>query len=547
MNIWSPGSKMEEERKRILEKENLEDLKNYLQEFSYFLPLPVCVVNPIGVITDVNRAFCDITGYKEAKVIGENVRFLFEKEGEWQDLKKLVSEKKTIRGEEAVLKKPKGETFPASIFVSERREKGGHLIGYFLAFSNISEFKKLQEGLEQKVEERTEELEEARSILEIKMKARTKELEELEKSRKALLNILEDVDEARKSAEEERSKTLAIFTNFADGLLFFNKEEKLSMVNAKAKKYLKIKGKDLTGKTTKELTKIKETEPLAEVFEREKIKEVFRKEIKISEGLTLEVSTIPISRGKEILGTLVSLHDVTREKMIEKMKTEFVSVAAHQLRTPLSAIKWTLKMVLDEDLGEINNEQEEFLQDTYKSNERMITLVNNLLNVTRIEEGRYLYETEVGDVSKIVEQVFENHKEQAAKKEVKLKLEKAKEDFPKTLIDHEKIQIAVTNLMDNAIKYTPAGGEVKISLEHDKEKISFRISDTGVGIPKIQQERMFTKFFRGSNVVRMETEGSGLGLFITKNIIEAHGGEIWFESEEGTGTTFYFTLPVVKK
>jgi signal transduction histidine kinase len=236
------------------------------------------------------------------------------------------------------------------------------------------------------------------------------------------------------------------------------------------------------------------------------------------------------------------LHDVTREKAIERMKTEFVSISAHQLRTPLSAIKWTLKMFLDGDLGELTKEQREFLEKTYKSNERMINLINDLLNVTRIEEGRYLYRPVLADIVPICQSVIDSYREEIEKKNLKFEFKKPKE-LPKVRVDIEKISLAIQNLLENAIRYNREGGEIEIVLKEKEKEIEFSIRDTGIGIPKDQQNRVFTKFFRAPNAMRMETEGSGLGLFITKNIIEAHGGKIWFKSEEGKGTTFYFTLP----
>jgi signal transduction histidine kinase len=228
------------------------------------------------------------------------------------------------------------------------------------------------------------------------------------------------------------------------------------------------------------------------------------------------------------------------------MKTEFVSISAHQLRTPLSAIKWTLKMFLDGDLGKITKEQGEFLEKIYQSNERMINLINDLLNVTRIEEGRYLYNPVLADIVQICQSVIDSYKEEMEKKNLKFIFEKPKE-LPKVRVDVEKISLAIQNLLENAIRYNREGGEIEITLEEKEGKIKFSIKDTGIGIPKNQQHRVFIKFFRAPNALRMETEGSGLGLFITKNIIEAHGGKIWFESEEGKGTTFYFTLPVAQK
>jgi len=370
-----------------------------------------------------------------------------------------------------------------------------------------------------------------------------KKTKELEESRTALMNMLEDVEEARGKAEEEKNKTLTIINNFTEGLLLFDPENKLSLINPQAEVFFEVKSRDIIGRPVLELSTFPTIEPLVRLVGGE-IKGVFRKELPITEKLTLEVSTVPMMRKEEKLGTLVILHDVTREKIIERMKTEFVSLAAHQLRTPLSAIKWALRMVLDGDLGPITEEQRDFMEKTYSSNERIITLINDLLNVTRIEEGRYLYRPILTDIESVVQFVIDSYKEEIEKRKIKFEFKKPEKKLPKVMLDVEKMRIAIQNLLDNAIRYTQLGGRVTASLKYVKKEIEFSIKDTGIGIPKDQQERAFTKFFRGANALRMETEGSGLGLFITKNIIEAHGGKIWFESEEGKGTTFYFTIPV---
>lgn len=230
------------------------------------------------------------------------------------------------------------------------------------------------------------------------------------------------------------------------------------------------------------------------------------------------------------------------EEKIERLKTEFVSITAHQLRTPLSAIKWVLKMLLNEELGKITKEQREFLEKIYRSNERMISLINSLLNVTKIKEGKFLYKPVLSQIDELTESIIEVFKDEIKRKQIEFEFKKSKK-LPKILIDVEKIKLAIQNLIDNAIRYTLSGGKVIVSLKRIKGGVKFSVKDTGVGIPKDQQKRVFSKFFRGKNVMRLETEGSGLGLFITKNIVEAHGGKIWFKSEEREGTTFYFTLP----
>lgn len=413
-------------------------------------------------------------------------------------------------------------------------------------YSGLEETKKT---LEAQVKTRTEQLEILAKGLDEEVKRRTEELQtrinELGESRVAVMNILEDVEEARRKAEEERDKTNALITNFADGLLFFDNKDNLSMINPQGESFFEVREAEVIGRNISELSQFPRLASLAHLLGKE-MRRLFREELSLGENLVLEVSTIPIGEEEEKIGTLVILHDVTREKMIERMKTEFVSLSAHQLRTPLSAVKWTLQMFLAGDLGKITRKQKEFIEKTYLANERMIKLINDLLNVARIEEGRYLYRPTPADIGIIVESVVNFYREEAKRKEIKIEFKRPKK-LPKVKVDEEKIKLVITNLVDNAIEYTPKGGRVTICLKSDKKEVAFSVGDTGIGIPEDQKGRVFSKFFRGANAMRMQTEGTGLGLFITKNIIEAHKGRIWFKSKEGEGSTFYFTLPIEEK
>lgn len=518
-------------------KQEIRELGKYIEEFLTFLPFPLCIVNLPGAIIDVNNAFVDLTGYGEIEIVGKRINVLFANEREAENIKKRIFTEKIIKNHEVtVLTKGKNKIV-VSLSASLRKNEEGELIGYFLVFSDVGELKKLQAELEEKVIRRTGDLE-----------IRTNELED---TRKALINMLEDVEEERLKAEEERSKTQAIITNFVDGILVFDRENVLTRINPQAETFFQTKGGKIIGKSIAKLSKLPILKFLIKSSSNHsdavaEIKEIFRKELKISDNLILEISTFPILREKEKLGTSVILHDISREKLIERMKTEFVSLAAHQLRTPLSAIKWTLRMLLDGDLGKINREQENFIQKTYQSNERMISLINDLLNVTRIEEGRYLFELSFIGIEDVLQPIIKSYQESMKRKKIKLVFKKPKTKLPKIKIDSEKVGLAIENLIDNALRYTFPGGLVTVALRYVKEEIEISVKDSGVGIPEDQRERIFTKFFRGANVVRMETEGSGLGLFIAKNIIEAHEGKVWFESKEGKGSTFYFTLPVKK-
>jgi PAS domain S-box-containing protein len=502
------ATKEEEKISTLLE--DLTSLESYARDLFSFLPLPLCLVSSTGIILEVNPAFENITGYNTEEIIGKPIEDIFIKK-EFEEANKETLEKGFIKAKELIIFTKEKKEVPASISTILRKSEEGEIIGYFVGLFDLSSIKETEK--------------------------------DLKNAQAALLNMLEDVEEARGKAEEEKNKTMAIINNFTDGLLVFGPENKLSLINPQVEKIFDIKQKDIINRTIQELKTFPTIEPLSLILLKE-IKDIFRREIKLKENLIIEISSTPILRGKEKLGNLIILHDITREKLIEKMKTEFVSISAHQLRTPLSAIKWTLRMLLDGDLGEITLEQRDFLEKTYRSNEKMINLINSLLDITRIEEGRYVYKPVLTEITPICQFVIKSYEDEIKRKNIKLDFKKPEKRLPKINMDVEKIKLAIQNLLDNAIRYTPPGGKVTIDLKHGKKEVEFSIKDSGVGIPKDQQSRIFTRFFRGANVMRMDTEGSGLGLYIVKNIIEAHGGRVWFESEEGKGTTFYFNLPV---
>jgi len=370
--------------------------------------------------------------------------------------------------------------------------------------------------------------------------------EDLRKVRAALLNVLEDTDDLRRNAVDERNKTLAIIENLTDGVILLNKKKQIEIINFPATELFNTSKKDAVGKCFVDFLNIDNIPEIKKtLIDKDRIKNIYREEAVTLNGFHLEITSVLLKDELEEKGFLIIIHDVTKEKLVEKMKTEFVSVAAHQLRTPLSAIKWTVRMLIDGDVGEISKEQKELLEQTYISNERMIRLINDLLNVSRIEEGRLLYDQEEAQIEDVLDSVIDASQEILRNKNMFLELNK--KETPKIRIDKEKMGVVIQNLLENAVKYTEQGGKIKISLDNDEKNVIFKIEDSGVGIPKSQQDRIFTKFFRAENVTRMETDGTGLGLYTTKNIVQAHKGQIWFESEEKKGTTFYFTIPIINK
>lgn len=260
----------------------------------------------------------------------------------------------------------------------------------------------------------------------------------------------------------------------------------------------------------------------------------------------LQVITVPIA-GQTVpkrQGFIKLIRDITREKNIARSKSEFISIAAHQLRTPLSAIKWTLDMVLNGDEGPLGASQSKLLRNSYETNERMIQLVNDLLNVARIEEGRFGYEFKQADIMTVVQSALEFVKVVAREKGVTVNVETPNGKPPLFVFDANKVTLALQNLVDNAVKYTPDGGSVTLIVGTQGEYLTVDIRDTGIGIPQNQINMLFTKFFRADNALRMQTSGSGMGLYLAKNIALRHGGSLRVESKEGAGSTFSFKLPL---
>lgn len=248
--------------------------------------------------------------------------------------------------------------------------------------------------------------------------------------------------------------------------------------------------------------------------------------------------------------TLVILiigHTITQsfDKLAQanKMKTEFVGVASHQLRTPLSAMRWTLNLLMEGRLGQFTPEQNNYITLIKESNERMIKLVNDLLDVSRIEMGKVILRPRQTNLYVLIQKTINDFMPLSKASNVQISLE-ASETLPNVYTDTEKVALVIQNLIDNAIKYTKGRGEVKIKAETAGKYVKVSVKDSGVGIPQDQQKHIFQKFFRSDNVMKHQTVGTGLGLFIARSVVEESKGKIWFESKLGEGTTFYFTLPV---
>jgi signal transduction histidine kinase len=234
-------------------------------------------------------------------------------------------------------------------------------------------------------------------------------------------------------------------------------------------------------------------------------------------------------------------------KQLDAAKSEFISIASHQLRTPLTVIKGYISMMLEGNFGKLTTNEVDSLEKVYESNERLIQLVENLLNVSRIESGRLLFNYEVMQLEDLVSDVIEELSNNAKKKGLRLNYKLSEELLPALKIDEEKIRQVVMNLIDNAIKYTKKGS-ITVSLKKEDNNIQFCVADSGIGVSKEDLPNLFKKFSRGSGTSLIHTEGTGLGLYVAWEMIEAHGGKIWAESKgESKGSKFCFILPIYTK
>ncbi len=227
-----------------------------------------------------------------------------------------------------------------------------------------------------------------------------------------------------------------------------------------------------------------------------------------------------------------------------RMKSEFVRIVSHQLRAPLTNLKWSIEMMISEGLENVREKQLlDFIRTLKENSNRMEELVNNLLIVSRMEKDGIHEKKENTDLEKIVNQFVSESKAFADSSNIQLKLD-CQKNLPTVFIDPSKIKLVIENFIDNAIRYTKKRGIVEIKLRKYKNNICFEVKDEGVGIPKEDQKYIFQKFFRARNVLKYQTHGSGLGLFIAKSVIDKMGGKIGFESKEEKGSTFWFKIPI---
>jgi PAS domain S-box-containing protein len=391
-----------------------------------------------------------------------------------------------------------------------------------------------------------------------KVEFQTKEIsqknQDLENQKKAILNVSEDIESEKTKIAEVQAKDESYLSSIGEGIIVLDQEGKILLINPAACGMLGWEKEELLGKAFTDIIKLTDDSgkeipskdrPTNRVLKTGKKDTVLNVSYLRKDGshFPIALTTAPIIFRDKTIGAIDVFRDITYEKEIDKAKTEFVSLAAHQLRTPLSAVNWYSEMLLGGDAGKITPKQKKYLQEIYHGNQRMVDLVNALLDVSRIELGTFEIEPEKMDIINEAKNLIKELVPRIEEKKQTL-VENYDNNLPQIMADRKLFRIVVQNLLTNATKYSPEKAKITLSIKKKAYDIIISVKDTGFGIPKKQQHRVFKKLFRADNVIPKDIEGTGLGLYIIKSIVEQAKGKIWFSSEENKGSTFYVTIPL---
>lgn len=419
------------------------------------------------------------------------------------------------------------------------------------------------------IKEKTSEMERGKKNLEDKVKEKTaelsKKLEELFEINEALKlakasmgSLMNDALRARNVAEKEVRHSKAIIASMGKALIEVDKDSKILVANELASILLgmsiaELSGQYISGVITvlKDGKEVPRTEnPILKVARTKTrgssdINQNFSFVSAKGKKFPVTFNVTPLLMSGEFIGAVLVFSDISEVKNLDEARVNFISIASHQLRTPLTSMRWFSEMLIAGDAGKITEEQKHFVERIYQGTDRMISLVNLLLQIARVEAGRLKIEPVPIDFKNIVRGLTVSLKSLLDAKSQTIEVQTTPDPFPAIPMDQEVIWQVFQNLLSNAIRYSQNNSKILITITQKDKIAEFAVKDKGIGIPNDQQDRIFEKFFRAENALKSVPEGSGLGLSLVKSLVEIWGGKIWFESEEGRGTTFYFTVPLL--
>lgn len=367
---------------------------------------------------------------------------------------------------------------------------------------------------------------------------------------------MKEIQKINIKLEKEKSQSYAILTSLAEGMVVINDKAKVIFINQALQ--------DLLGQTETELIYkdifdcltleqengspvTKENSPIYSALKRGQNiidDKRFHLLTKNKKKIEISVTVSAVIVKSKITGVIISIRDITKEKEIQRMKDEFLSFAAHQLRTPLGSMRWNLEIMLTSLKEKLPSEVVEKLQQMYESNIRLINLINELLDVSSIDEGKSKDFPQETDLLKIIEEEIKEIENLADMRKITIIVNQPKDPIPGIMVDPKHFKEVISNLLSNSVKYNKAAGQIKIDFIIRKKKLLLTIADTGIGIPENDQKLVFSKFFRAHNAVLQQTEGTGLGLFMVKFYVEQWGAKIWLESKENEYTKYFLEFDI---
>ena len=359
--------------------------------------------------------------------------------------------------------------------------------------------------------------------------------------------LAEAIEKQAKIISDEKERIDNIVHNMTDGLVVVDPQGKILMVNPAAEALLGVSTQDI-GKQIKDVVKDEHLLALVKNLHTQK-KEVIAKDVELfsPNESTMRVlrasSAVVEDQNGKTVGMVAILNDITKQKEVERLKSDFVAKVSHEIRTPLIAMEKSLSLILSKTTGPLSEEQDKFLAITDRNLKRLSALINDLLDLSKLEAGKVALVREPVVIEKVIEEPILVFRNWAETKSIKID-KKIQEGLPQANIDANKIIQVINNLLGNAIKFTPDNGTITVEavLRGDKE-IEISVTDTGIGISEEELPKVFHKFYQVSGNLQTEIRGTGIGLAIAKEIVELHGGRIWVESQVGKGTRFIFTLP----
>jgi PAS domain S-box-containing protein len=385
----------------------------------------------------------------------------------------------------------------------------------------------------------------------------------MEQMAQDLKKALDQEKWAKEVIEEAKAKDEAFLGSIGDGIIAVDKDGKISFINKAAGEMLKLKNQEVVGKRYDQILEMENEKGEPVPNEKRPLTQALISGKKVvtvaSEGsasmvyyirndkikFPAAITVTPVFLEGKIIGAVDVFRDVTIERQLDKSKSEFVSLASHQLRAPLTAIKWYSEILLKKFSAGLDAKQKRSVKEIYNGNERMISLIDIMLNISRFEAGKIKINPVKVNVKNVINSIIKEQNFEIKKKKQEVAFD-CPENILEIITDQNLLRLIFQNLISNAIKYTPDSGSIKIKTEDKGGKLFFKVSDNGIGIPKDQQKRIFEKLFRADNASAQSAEGNGLGLYAAKMTTEHLGGKIWFESETGKGTTFFVELPIAK-